>query len=478
MLLTEKLLWAGAVGGLSIAIPFAGSLPTYAKTAALTTSFFSAAGLVALESIGAEWKRYQLAQQKINQSAIEAQYGAEDALLQVVAELQHPIAVKNWIAANVPYNAQEWAFQQAGVSALALQEIQFARQVMGMVEQPLAEIQSEVVRAQAQELNLDEWREANGGGEATPEELYANCQKRSMIWAGNPREGKTVAAHFALWLWAKADPKLVIFAFDKHFGMNNDLKFASNWVGVPLLEEVPKNVQTCVVKKSAKDLEKFLRKVQELLTYRIQNNINTPHVVVPIDEFTNLLESLDEKEVESIVKIFAEIATEAPKYGIYFWLILHSLTKEEIGIPRKVLRACHVVMGCEMTQDTVQVRNCPRSLPQEAVDYGQSVYRERGLPAGFVTSLPIPQGYLPPPNLPNGLADLKIDWAGSVQTLAGTSKPTGDIYQFLLQWQQENPDASDDRLLAKFKELTGRQLNAEGLQSLKDLLDRMRGAAA
>lgn len=49
----------------------------------------------------------------------------------------------------------------------------------------------------------------------------------------------------------------------------------------------------------------------------------------------------------------------------------------------------------------------------------------------------------------------------------------GDIYQQLKQWQKQNPDAPDDRLAAEFKRLSGRSLNASGLEALKDLLSKL-----
>lgn len=350
------------------------------------------------------------------------------------------------------------------------------------------------------ELNLDEWREANGLNAQTCEQLYGQCIAKSILFAGNPREGKTVAAHYALRQWVDTDPSLVIFAFDKHLGMNNDARFGSNWLGIPKVEGIPNNVSTCVVKAGSHQLERFLRRVEELLAYRLQTETREPAVVVVIDEFTNLLEALSEEEVEAIVKIFGQIATEAPKYGINFWLILHSLTKEEIGIPRKVLRACHVVMGAEMSQDRIQVSNCPRTIPTTAIDHGQSVYRELGgLPAGFVTSLPVPNGYLPVPNLPNGLAELIVDWkdAKALDVVVPKTEPTDapkkaqhdptiqgrdinasnemrDFYKEARAWYlDQNPKPTNAELRIKWHALTGKLFETEPpIDKLREILER------
>jgi hypothetical protein len=363
---------------------------------------------------------------------------------------------------------------------------------------PVRELAGRAGEATLQELNLDEWRESNGLNGATIEQLYGHCIGKSLLFAGNPREGKTVAAHYALRQWVDANPSLVVFAFDKHFGMNNDPRFGSNWLGVPLVEGVPKNVQSCVVKAGSHSLETFLRRVEELLAYRVQAQVREPAVVVVIDEFTNLLEALSEGEVEQIVKIFSQVATEAPKFGINFWLILHSLTKEEIGIPRKVLRACHVVMGCEMTQDRIQVSNCPRTLDSDAIGYGQSVYREvGGLPAGFVTSLPVPNGYLPVPSLPNGLGDLVVEWKGVAPVVVPNSDPVDppakpthnpeiqgrdihasnairDFYKECKAWYfEQESKPTNQELRIKWHALTGKLFEPEqAIDKLREILER------
>ncbi len=248
-----------------------------------------------------------------------------------------------------------------------------------------------------------------------PAALYARCIGTSMLWAANPREGKTIAAHYALWVWAQSDPNLVIFWFDPHLGMNNDPRWASNWLGVPVMTKLPQNVQTGVYKGEPRDLLKFLKVVDELLKFRKQNNVNQPPVVVGIDEFTSQLEQIEiipevgEAIATQIRQVFSRIATEAPKFGINFWLILHSLTKDEIGIDRKVIRAAHVAMGAEMTQDRIQVSNCPRKIPDKAIELVQEIFQEYGKPAGFATTLPVPEGYLPPPPIA-GTAELVLQW--------------------------------------------------------------------
>jgi hypothetical protein len=240
-------------------------------------------------------------------------------------------------------------------------------------------------------------------------ELYAKCAKEHCVFAANSQEGKTVAAHYALYQWATAEPNLVLYVFDSHYGNGSTPEFRSNWLGIPLMQSVPKAVQSGIFKGDAKDLNQFLLRVRELFEYRKKNNINYPPVVVGVDEFTNQLEELDDDEREEVNKTLNKLATEAKKFGIYFWLMMHTLTLEEMGIKRKALRQAHIIMGAEMTQDKIQMKLSPRTIPDSAAEYAQSIYRQVGRPAGFATSLPVDMGYLPTPPI-NGLEELRLNW--------------------------------------------------------------------
>ncbi|HEY9695909.1 MAG TPA: hypothetical protein V6D10_01370 [Trichocoleus sp.] len=261
-----------------------------------------------------------------------------------------------------------------------------------------------------QRIVMDAYRELLKAP-TSPIALYAKLARQSVVFVGNPREGKSVAAHYALSVWVDEQPDLIPYIFDPAYGVNDNPKFRSNWLGIPRVMTCPKDVQTCVFKGTAKQLYNFLEPAYLLFQYREQEAISDgPPVVVLIDELSNKLNELEEEQIKPIAKIIQALAGQAPKYGIFFWGILHTTTKDEMGLPRQAIRHCASVMGVEASQDKSQLNNIPRSIPDAAVQYGQEQYRLRGgKPAGFVTSVPVENGYLPPPPL-SGLDELLRDW--------------------------------------------------------------------
>jgi hypothetical protein len=80
------------------------------------------------------------------------------------------------------------------------------------------------------------------------------------------------------------------------------------------------------------------------------------------------------------------------------------------------LRQFHLVIGVELSQDRTVLSNAPRLLPPKAIAHGQEQYRLQGLRAGFITSLPVANGFLPAPPLPDGLVGLERDWGDTPET--------------------------------------------------------------
>ncbi|MEP0911784.1 hypothetical protein NDI45_12760 [Leptolyngbya sp. GB1-A1] len=260
-----------------------------------------------------------------------------------------------------------------------------------------------------QKICLDGYRELLKAP-SNPIAKYAKLARQSLIFVGNPREGKSVAAHYALSAWVDEDPDLILYVFDPALGVNDSPRFRSNWLGIPRLTTCPKDVQTGVFKGSAKQLRDFLEPAYLLFQGREREEVNYPPVAMVVDELSNKLNELSEKEIEPIAQMIQALAGQAPKYGIFFWGILHTTTKEEMGLPRQTIRHCAAVMGVEAAQDKSQLSNLPRTIPPGAISFGQQQYRLRGgNPAGFVTSIPIENGYLPVPPL-EGLDELLRDW--------------------------------------------------------------------
>jgi hypothetical protein len=161
------------------------------------------------------------------------------------------------------------------------------------------------------------------------------------------------------------------------------------------------------------DLEAFLNPAIALLDQRSENLSRTPPALVIVDELSHQLRELDEKTRERVVVKLDKLATQGDKHGIYVWIILHTITKEESFLDRVFLRQFHLMIGVELSQDRTVLSNAPRILPPAAIVRGQEQYRLHGLRAGFVTSLPVADGFLPAPPLPNGLVGLERDWGES-----------------------------------------------------------------
>jgi hypothetical protein len=267
-----------------------------------------------------------------------------------------------------------------------------------------------------QRIALDGWQELTKGNNPVPA-LYAAFYRQYVAFAANKREGKTSAAHYALSLWLDAEPDLLVYVFDRNRGMNNDPKFAPTWLGIPYLDELPDDdICTGSFKGKAKDLESFVDRATALLEQRGEDLSRTPSVLVIIDELSHLLPELDEKTRDRVILKMNRLATEGDKHGIYLWIILHTITKEETCLDRVFLRQFHLVIGVELSQDRTVLSNSPRLLPPKAIAYGQEQYRLQGLRAGFITSLPVADGFLPAPPLPEGLVGLERDWGDSSQS--------------------------------------------------------------
>jgi hypothetical protein len=280
----------------------------------------------------------------------------------------------------------------------------------------LPEPKTDRPRGALQRIAIDGWRELFKGNNPAPA-LYNQFKRQYIAFAANKREGKTSAAHYGLSLWIEAEPDLLLYVFDPNLGMNDDPVFAPTWLGIPELDTLlDGEIRTGAFKGKAKDLEPFIDVAVALLNQRIDSLSRTPSILIGIDELTNLLPQLDEKSRDRIIGKLNTLVTQGDKHGIYVWIILHTITKEETCLDRVFLRQFHLVIGVELSQDRTVLSNAPRLLPPKAIAYGQEQYRLHGLRAGFITSLPVADGFLPAPPLPNGLVGLERNWGDTPET--------------------------------------------------------------
>jgi hypothetical protein len=329
--------------------------------------------------------------------------------------LKFPIVLMLGIGAQRQAQKQELLVKhyQQSFQTVAIASLTELQSGLSWVKGYLPESQTDKPKGTLQRIAIDGWRQLAQGNNPVPA-LYTQFRRQYLVFAANKREGKTSAAHYGLSLWVEAEPDLLVYIFDPNFGMNDDPKFAPTWLGIPELDVIPDGeIRTGAFKGKAEDLEPFIDVAIALLNQRIESRSRTPSVLIGIDELTNLLPQLDEKSRDRVVSKLNTLVTQGDKHGIYLWVILHTITKEETCLDRVFLRQFHLVIGVELSQDRTVLSNAPRLLPARAIAHGQEQYRQNGLRAGFITSLPIADGFLPPPPLPDGLVGLERDWGNT-----------------------------------------------------------------
>jgi hypothetical protein len=421
---TYAMLAASAVGGLVLPLGMSSLLPHAAKTALLTTSLLSSAALAIMNK--SQYLERQVSEQRAIDGLRKAEHRrtlAREAMsADLEAKIDHMVEMCVLLA-DLPKPMRDLQLTTLGMP-----------QLIPMFDPPR---QPPPPRENVPILALvDPDSEDTGGDFAEVIDWYSQCKRQLMMFVGNQGEGKTNAAHFALYSWlatATAEEFPIIYIFDPHYGAGRDPKYRSTWLGIPRQTEVPKAVSTSVFQGEAEDMEAWLKPLVRLYKHRKANKIDiisgARPVVVLVDELTNHLNLMDEVKAKSVAKILAELGTGAPKFGIYFWGIVHDLAQSATQIPRTLYRQCEIVMGAGMCQDHTQVTNSPKSISKHTVEYATAVRRNTtpGIPAGYATSLPVPDGFLPPSPLSN--KEMELEW-----TIEQTQLDDPDPYQ---NWDAE-----------------------------------------
>lgn len=249
------------------------------------------------------------------------------------------------------------------------------------------------------------------GSEQTDEDFkehvhsWAVCRDNNMTFVGNQGEGKTNACFFALFAWiyaCQAEKKTwpTIYAFDIHCGMGRHEDYKSTWLGLPVVDKVPKSVIPCVFHGESSQLGDWLEPVRRLYNYRKKNKIGIASgaapVIVVIDELTGHLAEMESKRAEQVSNWMTQIATGAPKFNIWIWVITHDMTESNTKVKTAFYRQSHVVMGAASAQASHIVSACQKNIAKGSIELAgcklRDPHRNPKAPAGFVTSLPTPDG--------------------------------------------------------------------------------------
>jgi hypothetical protein len=401
---TYTLLAGSAIAGLVMPLGLASLLPSVAETVMLGTSLVSSVALATMnkskyiERASAEQRRID----NLRDAALKKQLVREAIVHDVEEKVDHVIEICTMLAA-LPAPVRNRQLVELGWKDLI---------PLFEPPKPPQEKQSPKLVALTAEGSED-----NGSELVETIGAYAQCKRQLMMFVGNQGEGKTNACHFALYSWlATATPEdfPIIYVFDPHYGSGRDPRYRSTWLGIPRVTEVPKSVLTVAFHGEPEQLEQWLMPVMRLYRHRKANGIDLINgarpVVVLVDELTNHLNLIDEAKAKAIAKKLAELGTGAPKFGIYFWGIVHDLAQSATQIPRTLYRQCEIVMGAGMVQDHTQVSNSPKAISRHTVEVATVARRNTtpGIPAGYATSLPVPDGFLPPAPLTN--QEMELEW--------------------------------------------------------------------
>lgn len=402
---TYSLLAASAIGGLVLPLALSSLLPHAAKTAILASSLAASSTLAILNKSQYLERAtiYQREVDNLRRNAHKRQLAREAMTADLEEKIDHIVEICVTLA-DLPPQIRNQQLVQMGMPELI--PLFDPPKPPPPPKEPLP-----LVALTA------EGSEESGGELAEIIAWYSECKRQHMMFVGNQGEGKTNACHFALYSWlatATPDDFPIIYVFDPHYGSGRDPRYASTWLGIPKADEVPKTVSTCVFHGEPDDLEAWFRPIMRLYKHRKINEIDISRgarpVIIVIDELTNHLGIMNDAKAKAVIQVLKELATGAPKFGFSFWGIVHDLAESNTAIPRTLYRQCHIVMGAGMSQDTAQVSCSPKKFSSHTLEYAAVVSRNTPpkTPAGYVTSLPVPDGFLPPAPLTN--KEMELQW--------------------------------------------------------------------
>lgn len=471
--LTYLALAGGAITGLVAPFLLSTWFTPIAKVSTWLASSVAAGTLALLCSSDTlkEQQRRQRSVEKITRYREDSLLARQAQTQEMTDKAQHQIEVLAQLA-KLPDWQRNKFLQELGWQDLAGL---FAKPKPPAPESP------EMVR-QAKKLEV-----LKGEDEDSAYQLYRACRRQLLCFAGAQGEGKTNAAHFALWTWAH-DPEdgehLVIYVFDPHYRSGRDPRYISTWLGIPELKQVPKDgIETGVFQGDEATFYDWLQPIWSLYKLRKANGIAVhlgveacPPVIFLPEEATNMIGLMDEVLAKKVKEQLSELATAAPKFGIYSWIIVHNLTESGTGLPRKYYEQHELIAGAALCGIKSQMSAAPRVLSAHTIEFAVTARRiaPSGVPCGYGTSLgEVPDGFLPPAPLNN--LEMEMDWTGEAIDVESeeiedspaaeeiaTAQPqppkltTADILKALQDWQAElQRPLTDEEIVSRFITLSG-----------------------
>lgn len=236
-------------------------------------------------------------------------------------------------------------------------------------------------------------------------ENWSACADTGVVFVGNTGEGKTNAMHWALYCWLYKVRKSggqppVPYVFDIHANSGRDPEYRSTWLGMPILDQVPRTVSPSVYHGTSEDLGKWLNPVWDVYRYRMKNKLDISHDVIPvvvvIDEATSHMSCLQKKEAEQVAERLKALKTGAEKFGIFVWIGTHDLTQDHTGISSTFYRNNQLVMGAQSAQSPLVMKSAQKTFAPGTLECAAQMLRDPNrppkAPACFVTTLPVTHG--------------------------------------------------------------------------------------
>ncbi|MBE9182405.1 hypothetical protein IQ268_28050 [Oculatella sp. LEGE 06141] len=302
---------------------------------------------------------------------------------------------------------------------------------------------------------------------------------RNTIFGGISREGKSIAAHFALHLWLKANPNLVVWIYDPNFRMGKDTDFLPTWCGIPEGLPQPGEMRSCVV-TNKDDFKILWGRYYASFCHRRREKIDGRHPegfehLFIIEESTFLFTP----DMEAEVKQLGEVATQGQKMNEFIWFVTHTLTKTEWNLDRSTVRQCNVLMGVRMAEDSYQKAGSPQSMKHPSDRAKQYIQTLKGKDQqGFLTNMEFGDSYFPPPPI-QGTKDLEFEFVfdevpDELQKEFDARLQNPDIKEAIDRYLTGELEA-DGSLSPKkqlFKIVWGKSYNSKSYKRESDILNR------
>jgi len=361
----ENYLFGLAIGGLALTIPLSGYLPQWGKTIGLSTSFLASAGLVTIEGLGKNWRRFRNAQLEIQRSVTESQYGATDSLNTATADMQYQQALKDWIL-TLPIEHWEHQLRTYGLAAISLLEIAAAREAMGLTPPPMLELEAEVIPKPDFDSQLSVTEQyAQDVENSIDVDWFAEWGKRSGIVCGESQDGKSfLLVNVVLTSFLKENGKSSkVYICDPDYGSAHEGQDPNTWLDLPVGK---------VVYIDVNDIYKCVLRVSKIVDERatetsitVQNKQPKPvfePVLLIVDEEPMVAARLTDEQLSKFVDALTNILNRGIKQNVTFKMGSQTLAVGAKGkggtrLQMDILRKVEMVLLWRAAQSAENYKN-------------------------------------------------------------------------------------------------------------------------